>query len=168
MNFGILSDPREKDDELERVLAQINPSMDPAAIPKTIIFMNRKHACDDLADSLRRRGYSVDTLHGDKSQALRTQAMFRFRTGRLKLLVATDVAARGLDVKDIQTVINYDFPSGSNGVEDYVHRIGKNSSWKNETAKISSLKILHLKLLHKQRPNSSRYGDGRGLHLLHS
>ena len=144
------------------MLAQINPSQDPASIPKTIIFMNRKHACDSLADSLRRRGYSVDTLHGDKSQALRTQAMFRFRTGRLKLLVATDVAARGLDVKDIQTVINYDFPSGSNGVEDYVHRIGK-SSFTFLTKNINQLKKSLL-----NRTHGSRHGDRRGVYFFYS
>jgi len=122
---------RDKDDELDRVLDQINPSQDPAQVPKTIIFMNRKHKCDDLADSLRHRGYAVDTLHGDKSQNLRTIAMQRFRTGRLRLLVATDVAARGLDVKDISAVINYDFPMGGNGVEDYVHRIGRTARGEN-------------------------------------
>ena len=68
-------------------------------------------------------GYSVDSLHGDKQQFQRTRVMDQFKKGQLKILIATDVAARGLDVKDIECVINYDFPGGQNGVEDYVHRI---------------------------------------------
>lgn len=89
-------------------------------IAKTIIFVGRKYSCDDLVIELRREGYTSETLHGDKSQALRDEAMAAFRAGRVRILVATDIAARGLDVKDIQHVINFDFPD--KGVEDYVHR----------------------------------------------
>ena len=80
---------------------------------------------EQLANELWQKGYWVDALHGDKQQFLRTKVMESFKRGQLRILVATDVAARGLDVKDIECVINYDFPLGNNGVEDYVHRIGR-------------------------------------------
>ena len=117
----------EKYDELMGLLDHMNEDEEknPKNIPKTLIFLNRKSKCEDLAYDLRQHGYAVDTLHGDKSQGLRQNAMDRFRRNKLNVLVATDVAARGLDVKDIDTVINYDFPVGGNGVEDYVHRIGR-------------------------------------------
>ena len=70
-------------------------------------------------------GFAVNTLHGDMEQRERTRVTAEFRTGALRVLVATDVAARGLDVKDVTDVINYDFPFGKGGVEDYVHRIGR-------------------------------------------
>jgi ATP-dependent RNA helicase DDX5/DBP2 len=98
------------------------------AAPKTLIFIARKLECDDLAYELRDLGYLVGTLHGDKEQTARTKIMNKFRTGEIRVLVATDVAARGIDIKDIEVVINYDFPSGkTSGVEDYVHRIGMSS-----------------------------------------
>jgi ATP-dependent RNA helicase DDX5/DBP2 len=119
--------PNEKIKKLGSLLEDMNENEDkhPKFIPKSIIFVARKSDCDDLADILADSGYAVDTLHGDMSQAMRSKAMDRFRRGQLRILVATDVAARGLDVKDIETVINYDFPVGSSGVEDYVHRIGR-------------------------------------------
>jgi ATP-dependent RNA helicase DDX5/DBP2 len=103
---------------------QSNPE-DPNSIPKTIIFVSRKSDCDDLADHLFDLGYKADSLHGDKSQMLREKTMDRFRSGRVRVLVATDVASRGLDVRDIDVVVNYDFPVGTSGVESYVHRIGR-------------------------------------------
>jgi ATP-dependent RNA helicase DDX5/DBP2 len=92
--------------------------------PKTLIFVARKAQCDELVYTLQAEGLRADSLHGDKSQAMRDITMQRFRSSRCKVLVATDVAARGIDVKDIEYVINYDFPGGGSGVEDYVHRIG--------------------------------------------
>lgn len=126
--------PRDKEDELFNLLDKINPdeTKDPQYVPKTIVFVSRKSDCDDIADMLRDEGFRVDTLHGDMSQFSRTKAMDRFKNGRLKVLVATDVAARGLDVKDIEAVINYDMPIGSNGVEDYVHRIGRTGRGNND------------------------------------
>lgn len=115
----------EKSEALKTVLKEINPTGEPEKIPKTIIFVSRKAGCDDLANDLWQAGYHVDSLHGDKQQYLRTKVMDQFKTGKLHILVATDVAARGLDVKDIGVVINYDFPVGQSGVEDYVHRIGR-------------------------------------------
>lgn len=115
----------EKSDSLKAVITELNPGGEPEKIPKTIIFVSRKHACDDLANDLWNSGYAVDSLHGDKQQFMRTKVMDQFKKSQIRVLVATDVAARGLDVKDIEVVINYDFPSGQSGVEDYVHRIGR-------------------------------------------
>jgi ATP-dependent RNA helicase DDX5/DBP2 len=115
----------EKPDTLVAILKEINPTAKPEEIPKTIVFVSRKSSCDDLANKLWNAGFSVDSLHGDRQQFQRTKVMDQFKRGQLRVLVATDVAARGLDVKDIEVVINYDFPAGSSGVEDYVHRIGR-------------------------------------------
>merc|ERR1719282_128276 len=70
-------------------------------------------------------GFAVDSLHGDRPQWERSKVMQAFKNGTLRMLIATDVAARGLDVKDVGVVVNYDMPAGVNGVEDYVHRIGR-------------------------------------------
>jgi ATP-dependent RNA helicase DeaD len=87
-----------------------------------IIFCNTKRMVDELVEHLNAQGYSADRLHGDMSQALRDRVMNRFRKSGLEFLVATDVAARGIDVDDVQVVFNYDLPYD---VEDYVHRIGR-------------------------------------------
>lgn len=113
----------DKLQELTALLETLTPDHSPAAIDKTLIFVARKSSCEEIANDLYKLGYSVETLHGDKSQDRRTKAMDLFKSGRVKVLVATDVASRGIDVKDIATVINYDFPS--DGAESYVHRIGR-------------------------------------------
>ncbi|KAG1347019.1 ATP-dependent RNA helicase-like protein DB10 [Cocos nucifera] len=107
--------PMEKLRRLEQILR----SQDPGS--KIIIFCSTKRMCDQLAGTLTRQ-FGAAAIHGDKSQGERDRVLNQFRTGRSPILVATDVAARGLDIKDIRVVINYDFPTG---VEDYVHRIGR-------------------------------------------
>ncbi|MBL7685727.1 MAG: DEAD/DEAH box helicase [Deltaproteobacteria bacterium] len=87
-----------------------------------IIFCNTKRMVDDLVDYLNLQGYSADRLHGDMNQAQRDRVMTRFRKSGLDFLVATDVAARGIDVDDVEVVFNYDLPYDG---EDYVHRIGR-------------------------------------------
>ncbi|CAE7604774.1 RH14, partial [Symbiodinium microadriaticum] len=87
----------EKPDKLKAVLSEINPDGSPAKVPKTIIFVARKTSCESLANELWNAGYSVDALHGDRQQFQRTKVMDQFKRGQLRLLVATDVAARGLD-----------------------------------------------------------------------
>jgi ATP-dependent RNA helicase DeaD len=87
-----------------------------------IVFCNTKRMVDDLTDELVARGYSADRIHGDMSQAQRDRVMKKFRNAGLEFLVATDVAARGIDVDDIEVVFNYDLPWDE---EDYVHRIGR-------------------------------------------
>lgn len=89
---------------------------------KTLVFVRTKLTCHDLANKLWDDGFAVDALHGDRQQWERTKVMNAYKAGTLKMLVATDVAARGLDVKDIAVVINYDMAAT---VEDYVHRIGR-------------------------------------------
>ena len=116
---------REKDENLQAALKEINPDGKKETIPKTIIFVSRKTTCEQISNQLWEAGYAVDALHGDRQQFQRTKTMDQFKKSQLRILVATDVAARGLDVKDIDLVINYDFPGGQNGVEDYVHRIGR-------------------------------------------
>ena len=87
-----------------------------------IVFCNTKRMVDDLVDHLNAQGYSADRLHGDMTQAMRERVMNKFRKSGLEFLVATDVAARGIDVDDVQVVFNYDLPYDP---EDYVHRIGR-------------------------------------------
>jgi ATP-dependent RNA helicase DeaD len=87
-----------------------------------IIFCNTKRMVDDLVDHLEAQGYMADRLHGDMNQGQRDRVMNKFRKSGLEFLVATDIAARGIDVDDIQVVFNYDLPYDG---EDYVHRIGR-------------------------------------------
>ena len=87
-----------------------------------IIFCATKMMVDELTEHLTARGYSADKLHGDMTQAMRERVMGKFRKRAIEILVATDVAARGLDVDDIEVVFNYDLPHDG---EDYVHRIGR-------------------------------------------
>src|SRR6516164_10883035 len=87
-----------------------------------IIFCNTKRMVDDLVDYLEAAGYQADRLHGDMTQNMRDRVMNKFRQSGLEFLVATDVAARGIDVEDVEVVFNYDLPYDP---EDYVHRIGR-------------------------------------------
>lgn len=90
---------------------------------KVIVFVAKKVSCNDLANRLWDDGFAVDSLHGDRPQWERTRVMSAFKSGVLRMLIATDVAARGLDVKDVGAVVNYDMPAGVNAVEDYVRRV---------------------------------------------
>ncbi|MBE3562552.1 MAG: DEAD/DEAH box helicase [Hydrogenibacillus schlegelii] len=87
-----------------------------------IIFCRTKKGVDELTEQLQARGYLVDALHGDLSQAQRDKVMADFRNGRIEYLIATDVAARGLDISNVSHVINFDIPQDP---ESYVHRIGR-------------------------------------------
>lgn len=87
-----------------------------------LIFCNTKIGCDDLVSQMQARGYASDALHGDMSQNVRDKVMNKFRQGHIEVLIATDVAARGLDVDDVDAVFNYDIPHDP---EYYVHRIGR-------------------------------------------
>ena len=89
---------------------------------RLVIFCNTKHMCQRLSDDLKRAGLDCDCLHGDIRQNLREKTMQRFRDGKLAILVATDVASRGIDVDDVECVINFDVPEEN---EYYVHRIGR-------------------------------------------
>ncbi len=89
---------------------------------RVIIFCNTKHMCQRLSDDFQRAGMDCDCLHGDIRQSQREKTMQRFRAGKLPILVATDVASRGIDVDDVDCVINFDVPEEN---EYYVHRIGR-------------------------------------------
>ena len=128
---------RDKEDALRSVFGEINPGGEKDKVPKTIIFVATKMTCERLANDLWNEGYSVDALHGDRQQFQRTKVMDQFKRSQIRLLVATDVAARGLDVKDIEIVINYDFPPGASAVEDYVHRIGRTARGENNGKSIT-------------------------------
>jgi ATP-dependent RNA helicase DeaD len=104
-----------KVEALARILEAETPT-------SAIIFCRTKHGVDELGESLMTRGFAVETLHGDLSQSQRDRVMKRFRAGQAQILIATDVAARGLDIDDVSHVINYDAPESA---ETYVHRIGR-------------------------------------------
>jgi ATP-dependent RNA helicase RhlE len=87
-----------------------------------LVFVRTKHGADRVASRLVRAGHSATQIHGDRSQAQRNQALKSFSEGRHRILVATDVAARGIDVKHVAHVVNYDIPKVA---EDFVHRIGR-------------------------------------------
>lgn len=87
-----------------------------------LVFCNTKRQVDELASSLQARGYSAEALHGDMRQESRDKVMAQFRKGNIEILIATDVAARGIDVNNVEAVFNYDLP---NDEEYYVHRIGR-------------------------------------------
>jgi ATP-dependent RNA helicase RhlE len=87
-----------------------------------LVFSRTKHGADRISKKLEKLGHQADVIHGDRSQSQRTAALKGFSTGRHRILVATDVAARGIDVQDIAHVVNYDLPNAS---EDFVHRIGR-------------------------------------------
>src|SRR5271157_1417704 len=91
-------------------------------VTSALIFARTKLRAQELADELNRRGYPAESLHGDLNQARREFVLDRFRNHTIKLLVATDVAARGLDIENVSHVFNYDVPADA---EDYVHRIGR-------------------------------------------
>ncbi len=98
---------------------------------RVIVFCDTKFSTATLTNQLARQGFSVDCLHGDLSQKERNQIMGRYREGQFSVLVATDVAARGIDVSDVDAVINYEIP-GDN--EHYTHRIGRTGRAKREGA----------------------------------
>ena len=99
-----------------------------------IVFANTKAKVDDIVSQLQKEKYSVDGLHGDLKQAVRDRVMNSFRSGNINFLVCTDVAARGIDVKGLEAIINYDLPQED---EVYVHRIGRTGRAGNDGHSIS-------------------------------
>ena len=89
---------------------------------RVMIFCNTKHMCQRLCDDFQRAGLDCECIHGDIKQSLREKAMQKYRDGKLQVLIATDVASRGIDVDDVDCVINYDVPEEN---EYYIHRIGR-------------------------------------------
>uniref|UniRef100_A0A1I7YPP6 RNA helicase n=1 Tax=Steinernema glaseri TaxID=37863 RepID=A0A1I7YPP6_9BILA len=113
----------EEQDKSSRFLELLDDIMDKnKGDCKTLVFCATKRKCDELTRSLRRQGYPCLCIHGDKAQTERDWVLKEFKQGKTPILLATDVAARGLDVDDIKFVVNYDYPNSS---EDYIHRIGR-------------------------------------------
>ena len=104
------------------------------SIERVLVFTRTKHGADRVVKHLRRIGESAEAIHGNKSQGARERALDRFRTGRVRSLIATDIAARGIDVPEITHVINFDLP---NIPESYVHRIGRTARAGRDGAAIS-------------------------------
>lgn len=100
---------------LTRIIDVYNPKL-------TVVFTNTKKGADELVSNLQARGYGADSLHGDMKQVQRDIVMDKFRAGTIDILVATDVAARGIDIDDVECVVNYELPQDE---EYYVHRIGR-------------------------------------------
>jgi ATP-dependent RNA helicase DDX5/DBP2 len=130
-NVIIVEKGRDKHAALMDLLKTICPSLSsqddgnnrkPMNVPKMLIFRKTKYACDDMNYLLNDMGIRSEAIHGDKTQAQRNSILKRYRSNGLQVLIATDVASRGLDINDIEFVINYDCPDL---VEDYVHRIGR-------------------------------------------
>lgn len=107
--------PKNKDEILTRLIDIYSPKL-------SIVFCNTKKKVDELVDLLKGRGYFAEGLHGDMKQAQRDRVMNSFRKGKTEILIATDVAARGIDVDNLDAVFNYDLPQDD---EYYVHRIGR-------------------------------------------
>jgi superfamily II DNA/RNA helicase len=110
----------EKTDALLEILRTRGP--DGGRLTQVLVFVNAKIECRRLARQLQKAGVNADAIHGDKTQDERMKALEGFKNGTIEVLVATDVAARGLDIVELPVVINYDVPFQS---EDYVHRIGR-------------------------------------------
>lgn len=109
---------RDKEGKLSKLLRDVASDHN----NKMIIFVETKKKVDDITKNIRREGFMAICIHGDKSQPERDYVLNEFRNGKSHILVATDVAARGLDVEDVKYVINFDYPNSS---EDYIHRIGR-------------------------------------------
>ncbi|XP_052519663.1 probable ATP-dependent RNA helicase DDX53 [Budorcas taxicolor] len=112
----IVTTEEEKRSLIQEFLQSLSPK------DKVIVFVGRKLVADDLSSDLGIQGIPVQSLHGDREQSDRNQALEDFRSGRVKILIATDLASRGLDVTDVTHVYNYNFPRN---IEEYVHRVGR-------------------------------------------
>ena len=113
--FSLTCTPLEKAETVLRLMRS-------QGYERVMIFCNTKHMCQRLNDEFQRAGVDCDCLHGDIRQNQREKTMQRYRAGKLPVLIATDVASRGIDVDDVDCVINYDIPEEN---EYYVHRIGR-------------------------------------------
>ncbi|ODV90755.1 hypothetical protein CANCADRAFT_11392, partial [Tortispora caseinolytica NRRL Y-17796] len=112
----IVESENDRKDRLLRILRQ------PRYRPPVIVFVNTKPYCDSIADFLKASNFKIATMHGDKSQSQREKALDDLRTGKINILVATDIAGRGIDVPNVSLVVNFEMP---HNIENYTHRIGR-------------------------------------------
>jgi len=117
----------DKERRLFELLAEHGHAAGCAAAEKALVFLNTKNGCGKLCQEMQQRGLSADCLHGNRPQAEREAVMGAFLRGEIGIMVATDLAGRGIDVKQIGLVVNYEMPTstGQQCMEDYVHRIGR-------------------------------------------
>ncbi len=135
--------------ERDRVEA-LTRIIDHEAITRGIIFCRTKRACDEVSSALQARGYLAEAIHGDLNQAQRNRVLARFKEGQIELLVATDVAARGIDVENVTHVINYDIAQAP---ESHVHRIGRTGRAGREGTAFTLIhprEFRHLKFIERQ------------------
>jgi ATP-dependent RNA helicase RhlE len=155
----ILTPAKGKRDRLNELLAD-------AALAKVLVFARTKHGADRVAKNLHIDGHSVAAIHGNKSQNARQAALKGFTDGRVRILVATDIAARGIDVPNISHVINFELPDDA---ENYVHRIGRTGRNgatgiaitlcdSGERAKLRDVE----RLIRKTLPATGDFGEGKG------
>lgn len=111
---------------------------------QVLVFTRTKHGANRLAEQLNTDGITAAAIHGNKSQGARTKALTEFKSGKIRVLVATDIAARGIDIDQLPHVVNYELP---NVAEDYVHRIGRTGRAGNEGEAMSLVCVDELKLL---------------------
>jgi ATP-dependent RNA helicase RhlE len=111
---------------------------------QVLVFNRTKHGSNRLAEQLNKDGITASAIHGNKSQGARTRALADFKSGKVRVLVATDIAARGLDIKQLPHVVNFELP---NVAEDYVHRIGRTGRAGQEGEAMSLVCIDEIKLL---------------------
>jgi superfamily II DNA/RNA helicase len=103
-------------------IAKLHDVLNSDSVEKVLVFDETQRSVESLSRELQDRGFAADAIHGGKSQGQRERALRRFKQNDITILVATDVAARGIDISDITHVINYSVPQA---YEDYVHRIGR-------------------------------------------
>ncbi len=127
--YSISCPPLEKIDTTQRLIRTLH-------LERTMIFCNTKVMCQCLCDDLKRMGIAADCIHGDIPQQKREKTMATFKNGNLPVLIATDVASRGIDVDDVDCVINYDVPQEN---EYYIHRIGRTGRAKKKGIAVSIL-----------------------------
>jgi ATP-dependent RNA helicase RhlE len=112
---------------------------------QVLVFTRTKHGANRLTEKLERSGIPAAAIHGNKSQSARTRALAQFKSGDVPVLVATDIAARGLDIQDLPQVVNFELP---NVAEDYVHRIGRTGRAGRTGAAVSLVDSEEMPLLH--------------------
>ncbi|XP_029425728.1 probable ATP-dependent RNA helicase DDX43 isoform X2 [Nannospalax galili] len=130
----IITTEEEKRTHIQTFLENMSPK------DKVIVFVSRKAIADHLSSDLILRHISVESLHGNREQSDREKALENFKTGKVRILIATDLASRGLDVHDITHVYNYDFPRN---IEEYVHRIGRTGRAGFDQPQIKNISVGH-------------------------